>query len=92
MLIVAAHALPAQQLESLWYSTSGEKSTASFLAHASQISIVSPQVFALNAQGVIHGKVDPRVIAAAREHRRNADAELGQGALAGHQGSGRDSV
>lgn len=69
ILIVAAHTLPAQQLESLWYSTSGEKSTASFLAHAAQISIVSPQVFALNAQGVIHGKVDPRVIAAAREHR-----------------------
>lgn len=67
--MVAPHALRAQQLESLWYSTADEKSTASFLAHATQISIVSPQVFALNAQGVIHGKVDPRVVAAAREHQ-----------------------
>lgn len=54
--------------EALWYSTPGEKSTASFIAHARQISIVSPQVFAMNAQGVISGKVDPRVIAAAKQN------------------------
>src|SRR5262245_25701103 len=53
------------QTEALWYSTPDSLSTKSFLDHAAQISIVSPQVFALNAQGVIHGKVDPRVVAAA---------------------------
>ncbi|HEY4303100.1 MAG TPA: glycosyl hydrolase family 18 protein [Gemmatimonadaceae bacterium] len=60
---------PAQvPTEALWYSTADSLSTASFIEHAAQISIVSPQVFALNAQGVVHGKVDPRVVAAAKAH------------------------
>jgi spore germination protein YaaH len=66
--LTAPRAIRAQTIESLWYSTSDSLSTASFLAHAAQISIVSPQVFALNARGVIHGAVDPKVVAAAREH------------------------
>ncbi len=47
----------------------GEHSTQSFLAHADKISIVSPQVFSLDSLGVIRGKVDPRVVAKAREKR-----------------------
>jgi spore germination protein YaaH len=39
----------------------------SFLAHADQISIVSPQVFAFDRSGAIHGKVDTAVVARARE-------------------------
>jgi spore germination protein YaaH len=73
--IVIAGAIPirsgtafAQDLEALWYATPNEASTRTFLAHASRISIVSPQVFAMNAQGVISGHVDPRVVAAARAH------------------------
>jgi spore germination protein YaaH len=54
-------------LESVWYAR-GEASTQSFLAHAGQISIVSPQVFALDSNGVITGSIDPRIIAAAHEH------------------------
>ena len=54
-LVVAA--LPtraaAQRPEVLWY-TRGEQSVASFLAHADQISIVSPQVFTLDRNGVIN--------------------------------------
>jgi spore germination protein YaaH len=57
----------AQALEALWYSTPSETSTQSFLAHADQISIVSPQVFAFDKAGNIHGKVDPRVIEKAKE-------------------------
>jgi spore germination protein YaaH len=57
----------AQQLEALWYSTGGESSTQSFLAHADQISIVSPQVFAMDGNGAIKGHVDPRVVAKAHE-------------------------
>jgi spore germination protein YaaH len=56
------------KLEALWYSTRSEASTQSFLAHAGQISIVSPQVFALDSTGVITGGIDPRVVAAAHEH------------------------
>jgi spore germination protein YaaH len=71
-LVVASLALsltspPAegQKPEALWYSVGSETSTQSFLAHAKQISIVSPQVFAIDSFGVIRGKVDPRVVAAA---------------------------
>ncbi len=68
-LLLAAEPRPAagQKLEALWYSTDGEGSTQSFLAHADQISIVSPQVFSIDSLGVIWGKVDPRVVARARE-------------------------
>ncbi len=57
-----------QRLESVWYAR-GEASTESFLAHAGQISIVSPQVFSLDSNGIITGSIDPRIVAAAREHR-----------------------
>lgn len=65
--ISLATSLPAQQLEGLWYSVSGERSTQSFLANADRISIVSPQVFAFDRTGAINGHVDPRVVAKARE-------------------------
>ena len=55
------------RLEALWYSVSGEQSVQSFLAHADQISIVSPQVFSLDSNGSITGSIDPRVVAAAHE-------------------------
>ena len=69
-LILAA--LPAgasaQRPEALWYSTGGDSSTVHFVAHASQIDIVSPQVFALSPAGRITGHIDARVVAAAHEH------------------------
>jgi len=54
-----------QKLESLWYAQ-GAASTPSFLEHADQISIVSPQVFSLDSNGVITGGMDPRMVATAR--------------------------
>jgi spore germination protein YaaH len=66
LLLLASPCL-AQGTEALWYSVGGEASTQSFLAHADKISIVSPQVFSLDGFGVIRGKVDPRVVAKARE-------------------------
>lgn len=63
----SAQAPGPQPLEALWYSTASEVSTQSFLAHADQISIVSPQVYAFDRLGAIHGKLDPRVIEKARE-------------------------
>lgn len=65
---VAAPAAQAQHLEALWYATGSEPSTRAFLAHADKISIVSPQVFDFDSLGNISGRVDPRVVAAAREH------------------------
>jgi spore germination protein YaaH len=59
--------LAPSKLESLWYAR-GESSAQSFLAHADQISIVSEQVFSLDSNGIIRGAMDPRIVAAAREH------------------------
>ena len=67
MALLAPQIASSQRLEALWYSSGSEVSTRSFLAHADQISIVSPQVFAFDRSGVIHGKVDTLVIAKARE-------------------------
>lgn len=63
----AARGQRAQPLEALWYSTPSEVSTRSFLAHADQISILSPQVFMFDRAGALHGKIDQRVIDKARE-------------------------
>jgi spore germination protein YaaH len=57
----------AQAPEALWYMVAGEHSVQSFLAHADQISVVSPQVFYLDSVGVVWGSVDARVVAKARE-------------------------
>ena len=56
----------AQELEALWYSTGAERSTESFLAHAGRVSIVSPQVFAFDDKGAIHGHLDRRLVDTAR--------------------------
>ncbi len=64
LLVLGAGSARAQGLESLWYLR-GEESIQAFLAHADQISIVSPQVFSLDSTGAIRGSVDPRVIATA---------------------------
>lgn len=56
----------AQRLEAIWYLR-GEQSIQAFIAHADQITIVSPQVFQMDSTGMIRGQVDPRVLATARE-------------------------
>lgn len=70
---VAALALPAllgaQRPAALWYSVDTEASVQSFLAHADRISIVAPQSFSMDSLGVISGRVDPRVLATAREKK-----------------------
>jgi spore germination protein YaaH len=60
-LLAATQAAAAQKPEALWYAR-GELSVQSFLAHADQISIISPQVFTLDKNGVIKGSVDRRII------------------------------
>src|SRR5688572_2093209 len=65
LVTLAAQTAAGQKLEALWYLR-GEESIQSFLAHADQISIVSPQDFVMDSTGVIRGSVDPRVIATAR--------------------------
>jgi spore germination protein YaaH len=57
----------ARRPEALWYMRNDEAHIQAFLAHADQISIVSPQVFSLDSNGVIRGRIDPRIIATAKE-------------------------
>lgn len=66
---LAAAPAVAQPVEALWYSRNGAASTAIFTAHAKRISIVSPQVFAFDAEGGIHGALDPEVVRVARANR-----------------------
>ncbi len=56
----------SRNVEALWYATGGNQSVQSFLAHADQISIVSPQVFSFDSNGVITGSMDARMVAKAR--------------------------
>jgi spore germination protein YaaH len=56
----------AQRMEAIWYLR-GERSIQAFIKHADQITIVAPQVFQMDSNGVITGRVDPRVIETARE-------------------------
>ena len=67
LLLLGGQAALSQKrpMESLWYLR-GEESIQAFLAHADQISIVSPQVFSMDSAGFIRGSVDLRVIASAK--------------------------
>ena len=69
LLTLSVRPAAAQQTEALWYMVAGERSVQSFLAHADQISVVSPQVFHLDSLGVVSGTLDARVIATAREKK-----------------------
>jgi spore germination protein YaaH len=65
VLCLAAEPLGAQRLEALWYAR-GEPSVQSFVANADKISIISPQTFSLDSNGVIRGGLDPRIVSTAR--------------------------
>lgn len=67
LISVAPLGTDAQSTEALWYSTDTEASVQSFLANASRISVVAPQSFSMDSIGIISGRVDPRVVAKARE-------------------------
>jgi spore germination protein YaaH len=66
-LSIAPLTAGAQAPEALWYSTDAEASVQSFLANAARISVVAPQSFSMDSIGIISGRVDPRVVAKARE-------------------------
>lgn len=65
-LAVASAIAGAQSFEALWYTRNGAPSTPTFVAHANRISIVSPQVFAFDSSGAIHGTLDSTVVAVAK--------------------------
>ncbi len=65
-LATAPAPLAAQAPESIWYVRNDSAGIASFIANAHRISIVAPQVYAIDSAGTIRGGTDPRIVAAAR--------------------------
>jgi spore germination protein len=63
---VAARAQSIAPLEAIWYSRNGAPGTPTFVQHANRISILSPQVFAFDSTGAIHGALDTIVVRVAR--------------------------
>ncbi len=56
----------SQAPEAIWYVRNDEEGIRSFIANASRISIVAPQVYSIDSSGSIRGGTDPRIVAAAR--------------------------
>ena len=59
--------LGAQDFEKIFYMTSSETSFESFAAHAGSIDIVGPQVYSVTDDGVVRGRIDPRVLQVSRD-------------------------
>lgn len=55
-------------VETLFYMTNSRASVEGFRQHADHISIVGPQVFAVEGDGIVRGEVDPEVLGLARTH------------------------
>lgn len=53
-------------LEAVWYTRNSAATTASFAKNATRISVVSPQVFAFDTMGAIHGALDEELVRIAR--------------------------
>jgi len=63
-VFAAAQRPPAP--ESIWYIRNNDAAIADFAANARHISVIAPQVFAIDSLGVIRGAIDPRIVAIAR--------------------------
>ena len=55
-------------LNILMYLVNRPDSISAFEAHASQISIIAPQVFTMDEQGFVKGEIPPQVLDIARRH------------------------
>jgi spore germination protein YaaH len=74
MLIVVLYLLvcgsaAAQKIESLFYVVDNEKCFESFKVNIESIDIVGPQAYKFDAQGILWGSVDQRILDLATRHR-----------------------
>ena len=60
---------PRYRMESMWYMLGGEGSYQLFIRNVDRITIAAPHAFFMDENGTVRGRVDPRVLRAAREHR-----------------------
>ena len=68
-LMVTTDFLKAQKVEHLFYYVDTEMSFKSFTENIEKISIVAPQVYSVDEDGIVWGQIDPRVIDLAAKHR-----------------------
>jgi spore germination protein YaaH len=69
MLFAGSAPAQTRPLEALWYSRNGSPGTPTFVQHANRVSILSPQVFAFDSTGAIHGRLDSTVVRVAKAQR-----------------------
>lgn len=67
LLLSAGSPLSAQSPERLFYYTDNEAAWASLTANIDRISVIAPTGYSVDADGVVWGEVDPRVLQLARE-------------------------
>lgn len=66
-LLASAASLTAQGGERLFYYTDTETSYESFVAHVDRIDIVAPSSYFVDADGIVYGTVDRRVVELAKQ-------------------------
>ena len=58
----------SRDIETLFYMRNNEPAFESFRRNMDKISIVGPQVYSVEGDGVVWGEIDPRILALAKEH------------------------
>ncbi len=56
----------AQAFKRLFYANYASTSAASFAAHADKVDIIAPQAFSFDRNGVVSGKIPPKILATAK--------------------------
>jgi spore germination protein YaaH len=69
LTLVLFPALFSQAIEALYYCVNEEESVRSFMANVDFVDILGPQVYSVDANGVISGSLDSRVLVLARAHK-----------------------
>ena len=67
-LLLCTAPLAAQRGERLFYYVDREDSYNSLVANITRIDVIAPSAYNVDADGVVYGDVDARVIALARQH------------------------
>jgi len=67
-LLFPASALGQRKIERLFYYVDRENSYNDLVQHIDQIDILAPSIYSVDANGIVWGEMDPRVLKLAKEH------------------------
>lgn len=68
LLINSTITIAQNKYENLFYMVDTQSAFQSFKQHINQISVIAPQTYYVDQEGVVWGSVDPRVISLAGKH------------------------